>query len=219
MASIDLINLLQLKIAFLLAYFPTISFSGWLQAFINKRLGDDTAADEGFLTLDPAVHFDPFGFFILVFPWQFIGMEMNFGFGRRVPINVDNIQGKFKTLRSIALMFSSSISYLISTLLVITVFLFGIFLTLKVSAFNFATYGNLGKALTMFSQALVSLNISLFLVYTVISIVNLIVYSVDEDSFIRRNQFSWIFLIIIVAALLMNPLERLLFSFLASIFG
>jgi hypothetical protein len=69
MFSMDLINLLQLKIAFLLAYFPTVSFSGWLQALINKRLGDDTAVNDGFLTLDPAVHFDPFGFFILIFLW------------------------------------------------------------------------------------------------------------------------------------------------------
>jgi hypothetical protein len=146
-------------------------------------------------------------------------MDMNFGFGRRVPINVDNIMGKFKTFRSVILMFSGSIAYLICTLFVVSVFLLSIFLTLNFSIFNFAAYGNLGKALIAFAQAVVSLNISLFLVYTVISVVNLIVYSVDEDSFIRRNQFSWILLIIIVSALLMNPLEQLLFSFLASIFG
>lgn len=214
----DLILLLQLKIAFLLAYFPTISLSGFLQAFLNKSLGDDTAKNEGFLTLDPSVHFDPMGFFILIFPWQLIGMDMNFGFGKRVPINVENIFGKNKTLRSVLLMFTSSIAYLITTILAVAILLFGLAFLVKVAP-SFLVNSGLDNSLTLFLQAIVRLNISLFLVYTVISFVNLIVYSVDEDSFIRRNQFSWIFLILIISSLMMGPLERLLFSFLQSIFG
>lgn len=214
----DLILLLQIKIAFLLAYFPTISLSGFLQAFLNKLLGDDTAKNEGFLTLDPSAHFDSIGFFILVFPWQLIGMDMNFGFGKRVPINVEKIYGKNKTFRSVLLMFTSSIAYLITTILAVAILIFGLTFLVKFVP-NFLLNSGLDKSLTIFLQAIVRLNISLFLVYTVISFVNLIVYSVDEDSFIRRNQFSWILLILIISSLMMGPLERLLFSFLQSIFG
>ena len=209
----DLNTLLQIKIAFVLAYFPTICFSGWLQAFLNKKIGDDTAANEGFMTLDPGVHFDPFGFFILVFPWQFIGMDMNFGFGKRVPINVDHIHGKFKTLRTVLLIFTSSISYLIATILVVPIF--GI---LKLALIKLSLI-NVSNAILLFGSATIRLCASLFLVYTVIGFVNLIIYSVSEDNFLRKNQFGVILLILVLSMLLMEPLDHLLSYILGLIYG
>jgi len=53
----------------------------WAHAYAAFRLGDDTAALEGRLTLNPLVHVDPFGTFL--FP--LVGIP--FGWARPVPID------------------------------------------------------------------------------------------------------------------------------------
>ncbi len=68
-------NLVLLTFARILAYFPTVTFAGYLQAWIEKKMGDDTGERRGLLSLDPAVHFNPIGFIVMLF--------MGFGWGNR----------------------------------------------------------------------------------------------------------------------------------------
>jgi len=59
----------------------SLSVHEWAHAYAAFRLGDDTAALEGRMTLNPFVHVDPFGTFL--FP--LVGIP--FGWARPVPIN------------------------------------------------------------------------------------------------------------------------------------
>lgn len=80
-------------IAALLAYGITMIFSGFIQAWIAKKLGDDTAEEAGFLSFNPLVYVDAVGFIFF--------MLIGFGWGRTVPINPYNFTGRFKYLELI----------------------------------------------------------------------------------------------------------------------
>jgi hypothetical protein len=73
-----------------LAYFIITMFSGYFQAWVARKLGDDTAEEEGFLTLNPTVYIDPIGF--ILFLWT------GFGWGKPVPINPFNFHGKHRRI-------------------------------------------------------------------------------------------------------------------------
>ncbi|AIG26160.1 site-2 protease family protein [Brevibacillus sp. 7WMA2] len=68
-------------IAFVIAF----SMHEWAHAFIAYRLGDNTAKNEGRLTLNPIPHLDPFGLLMILFG--------PFGWARPVPFNPYNFRG------------------------------------------------------------------------------------------------------------------------------
>ncbi|MEX0672147.1 MAG: hypothetical protein WD068_02215 [Candidatus Babeliales bacterium] len=68
--SSTIAHTILLTIARILAYFPTITFSGYLQAWLEKKMGDDTGEQMGLMSLNPMVHFNILGFiFLLFFGW------------------------------------------------------------------------------------------------------------------------------------------------------
>jgi hypothetical protein len=90
-----------LIIAFI-SYVITITFAGWFESLIAKKMGDDVPEQMGFLTLNPLEHFNVFGFAALlwgefysnVLPFQLIP-----GWGRFIPLVPDNIHGRYYKLR------------------------------------------------------------------------------------------------------------------------
>src|SRR5215213_8510466 len=56
----------------------------FMHAYSAFRLGDDTAARQGRITLNPAAHFDPIGFFMGVLLALGVGF---LAWGRPVPVN------------------------------------------------------------------------------------------------------------------------------------
>lgn len=68
-------------IAFVIAF----SLHEWAHAFVAWRLGDDTAKNEGRLTVNPIPHIDPFGLILILFG--------PFGWAKPVPINPLNFRG------------------------------------------------------------------------------------------------------------------------------
>lgn len=64
-----------------------ITFHEFAHAFAADKLGDDTARNQGRLTLNPLKHMDPVGFALLVFA--------HFGWGKPVQINPRNFTRKF----------------------------------------------------------------------------------------------------------------------------
>jgi Zn-dependent protease len=69
---------------FLLGFVIGTTLHEFMHAYSALRLGDDLAASQGRVTLNPAAHFDPFGFIMGVL------MAMGVGFlawGRPVPVN------------------------------------------------------------------------------------------------------------------------------------
>jgi Zn-dependent protease len=59
----------------------SLSVHEWAHAYVAFRLGDDTAALEGRMTVNPLVHMDPIGTFLL----PLLGIP--FGWAKPVPIN------------------------------------------------------------------------------------------------------------------------------------
>jgi Zn-dependent protease len=74
----------------LLIGFPIHEFSHAWSAF---RLGDSTARYQGRLTLDPRVHFDPFGGLMLIITAVLTNGGAFFGYARPTPVNPMNLSG------------------------------------------------------------------------------------------------------------------------------
>lgn len=72
----------------------SITVHEWAHAFAAYRLGDDTAAREGRLTLNPVSHADPLGTLILPVVFTLMGPGMLFGWGRPVPYVPTNFTRK-----------------------------------------------------------------------------------------------------------------------------
>lgn len=68
-----------------------ITFHEYAHAFAADKLGDDTPRRQGRLSLNPLVHFDPFGMMLMLFA--------GFGWGKPVQINPNNFNRKV-TIRS-----------------------------------------------------------------------------------------------------------------------
>lgn len=79
-----LINILTISIA----YVASTTLAGFMQAWIAKVCGDDTPEQAGFLTLNPVMHVDPIGALCLFL--------LGLGWGRFVPLDLTNIQGRFR---------------------------------------------------------------------------------------------------------------------------
>jgi Zn-dependent protease len=68
----------------LLCFVIATTIHEFMHAYTAWRLGDDTARDLGRITLNPAMHFEPFGFFGMVM----ISLGYSFiGWGKPVPVN------------------------------------------------------------------------------------------------------------------------------------
>lgn len=88
---LELIEGLRIIIIATLAYIPTVTISGWFEAWIAKKSGDDIPEQFGFLTLDPMMHFNLIGFGVLLVG-QIFGDYLPFfkglpGWGRYIPLN------------------------------------------------------------------------------------------------------------------------------------
>ncbi|MFA5998401.1 MAG: hypothetical protein WC747_00060 [Candidatus Babeliales bacterium] len=88
---LELIQGIQIIIIALLSYIPTVTLTGWFEAWAAKKCGDDVPEQFGFLTLDPMAHFNVVGFgFLLV--GKLFGDYLPFfkdipGWGRYMPLN------------------------------------------------------------------------------------------------------------------------------------
>lgn len=106
------------------AYLLCFTARGYGQAWTARRLGDDTPALNGFLTLNPLAHINIIGFICLVF--------LGFGFGKNVPTSSRNYRN-VKTSRTIQILSApvfGLILALIASLLFFILFYIGTFFDL-----------------------------------------------------------------------------------------
>ncbi len=87
---LEIIQSIQLIIIAFLSYVPTVTLTGWFEAWTSKKCGDDTPEQFGFLTLNPFVHFSVFGFGAMLFG-LLLSDYLPFlkdipGFGRFIPV-------------------------------------------------------------------------------------------------------------------------------------
>ncbi len=91
MINLSLIEFIFSTIIFIFAYMITHTISGSLQAYCTYLLGDPTAREEGYLSLNPLVHLDPFGIFALLF--------FGIGWFQTVPIDPSYFRGQWGSLK------------------------------------------------------------------------------------------------------------------------
>jgi hypothetical protein len=103
MFNVQVAQTLISHITFLIAYLISITFAGCFTAWVAQKMGDDTAADSGFLSLNPIVHIDFFGLIFL--------LMYHFGWGKFIPRNPQNITGKFRYLKIFIMFIARSVGY------------------------------------------------------------------------------------------------------------
>ncbi len=77
---------------FFISFVFALSVHEWAHAFAAKKYGDDTADEQGRLTLNPLPHIDPIGTVLL----PLLGAVSNFpllGWAKPVPVNPNNLRG------------------------------------------------------------------------------------------------------------------------------
>lgn len=79
----------QQFLAGLVVFVVAITIHEFMHAFTAYQLGDDTSARLGRVTLNPVVHFDPFGFLMTVL--LVLGISP-FAWGKPVPVNPNNFR-------------------------------------------------------------------------------------------------------------------------------
>jgi hypothetical protein len=73
-----------------IAYTVSTTVAGYLQAWVAKKVGDNSPAQSGFLTLNPFVHIDPIGAVCLFL--------VGIGWGKFVPLNPSAVHGAFNMI-------------------------------------------------------------------------------------------------------------------------
>ena len=73
----------EVGIILIIALVFSLSFHEFSHAYVAYRLGDNTAAYQGRLTLNPLAHLDPMGSLMMLF--------IGFGYAKPVPVNPMNL--------------------------------------------------------------------------------------------------------------------------------
>ena len=84
----------QAGLILILALVFSLSFHEFAHAYVAYRLGDNTAAHQGRLTLNPLDHLDPIGSLMLLF--------IGFGYAKPVPVNPMNLDNPRTDMMKVA---------------------------------------------------------------------------------------------------------------------
>ena len=81
-----------------LMFLPLLTFHEWAHAWVARKCGDDTAYDQGRVTLNPMAHMEVVGTVVLPLLGIFLSLSNSalsgfiIGWGRPVPVNVGNLR-------------------------------------------------------------------------------------------------------------------------------
>lgn len=207
-------------ILLLLSYAISATFSEAGQAWIAKKMGDDTAERNGWLTLNPLAHVDAIGALFVIFfgiAWiRFINLSQNF-------------DGAYKTLKKLVIYFSHGfINFLIAFIaLVILVLRFGqqslvpainMFLVEYAPLSAFAQmYPDRNSLDIVFALLLISL-VTYTIIIASISLIANGIYSLllRREDYVKPNTLILIwFLAFIFILFLANPLRIFLMQLIS----
>lgn len=204
-------------ITLLIAYLFTVTIAGCFRAWVAKKMGDSTAEDAGFLTLDPIVHSDFLGILLLTL--------FGVGWGQNIPVNPHNIHAPHRTLKMVCAFFSGVFIHLVLS----SIALFSLSLIFEshtsladasISSFTLST----GNIITSF----ILLNVFLAVVSLVINTVSFIVFQASEKygTFPTYVHYIILFLPIIIFIVFSTQIQHgimyiimALSSVLAHLFG
>jgi len=114
MVRLEIIQFISSCISVALVYTIVVTCAGWFRAWVAYKVGDDTPAALGFLTLNPLAHLDPIGALLFAF--------IGFGWGKTSPLNgVVLLQKRFPWLRISAANYADVIALFILSFIMLTV--------------------------------------------------------------------------------------------------
>ncbi|MAO86378.1 MAG: site-2 protease family protein, partial [Candidatus Marinimicrobia bacterium] len=87
-------NDLQMGVILIITLIFSLSFHEFAHAYVAHRLGDNTSAYQGRLTLNPLAHLDPIGSLMLLL--------VGFGYAKPVPVNPVNLSNPREDMMKIA---------------------------------------------------------------------------------------------------------------------
>ncbi len=137
MISLSIVESIISLFVFFLAYITANTIVGYCKAAIAYKLGDDTAYQLGFLTLNPMAHIDPIGFFFLII--------FRFGWGATVPVNPYNLEGKFSWLKKIIAYFSDVFLHIVMAIFLLVMLIIGFGVKILYIALPMIAQGNLSQ--------------------------------------------------------------------------
>ncbi|MCX5922746.1 MAG: hypothetical protein NTX86_05480 [Candidatus Dependentiae bacterium] len=207
-------------ISFSLAYIFVVTFVGYFRAWVTDKMGDDSAVNAGFLTLNPAQHFDLVGYICLL--W------LHFGWGSHMPLNPHNIVARSPLVRWIKLIiayWSDAIAHIVLATFSITglVLMFGgkvigvsvdMMMTGELSHMRFAALYPGGSSIAIsFALVLIAsvyLNVFLAVFNLVFRGLELVMIYLIERSphYAQYNNLATIFLYAIVVSIFVTPQLR-----------
>lgn len=167
-------------------YVMSITPAGCFRAWVGKKMGDDTAEEFGFLTLNPFAHISLFGLLILflsfdtrIILWRDMRIPIytGFGWGQIIPLNPVNIGGRHRFLKLATILFSNS--FIFFCLPILALLFFKLVLLLTDPGVGMFTPTML--LATQMYRACMSLNVWLLLVESMISTVILVAFYYDRE--------------------------------------
>ena len=118
MINVQIAESLISYITFFIAYCISITLAGCFTAFVALHMGDETPAENGFLSFNPFAHIDILGTLFLIL--------YNFGWGKFIPINPFNMHGRFKLFKVVFAFLAKTLAHIglaiISLLVLLTLF-------------------------------------------------------------------------------------------------
>lgn len=94
MTQLELVGMARNLFMFFVPFLFALCFHEYAHGLVAKWLGDRTAEQSGRLSMNPMVHADPFGTFILPIASILLGSPLFFGWANPVPVNSRNLKGK-----------------------------------------------------------------------------------------------------------------------------
>jgi len=216
MINLGTLESIKLLIAALLTYFPTVALGGYLEALVAKKMGDNTPEQFGFLTLNPLVHTDILGLGSILLAIS-IGLRILFGFGKYIPVNFDNITGKNRKIKILAVLFARPFANMILvffSLAILVFFLGGLMFVVK-SGTTLAASGSITASLRLICLSLISLNTLSFVIYFIVGLFRLFMLFVMPN---KGNYSTGVGIMLFLLPLLMFLVLAPYINFLMSYF-
>ena len=211
MLSLATIEMLKALIAALLVYFPTVAISGYCEAWMARRLGDNSVAVAEFITLNPFVHTDPIGLASILLA---LGLDIKFifGFGRYIPVNLASFTPPYRFGKLCAVLMARPLANLVLLLATVVAFvsLWGGFL----SALHVPT-SPLMAAVRMVLQTMIALNMISLTIYTIVACFRLLwLYAMPNLVITNWQIWALLLLLSILMFIVLAPFISFFVGFL-----
>lgn len=193
---------LQSLLIFILAYVLSSTLCGYFRAWTALQFGDDTGESYGFLTFNPLAHIDFFGLLCII--------VFHIGFGKTVPINPFNIQGKGRIAKTYAAFLSSTFAHLIIALigLILVTFVPPTVCALVSTEFS-SSYSSLAQTFSLILWVMVYLNALLAAISFIVDMFTATMMIFFYDTFLEMGGWSSIILILLPLMLIYLCAQKL----------